>query len=590
MDVGGLGVIKREVRDNGEIWFYVPYQVKNLTFTCYEYKSIPTIPVSLKEGSVYKIKFDCATGGFDRTKRQELRIIVQPVNAEVQLEGVALPVSKNGIYATKPYCGSHTIEVSAENYHSQVYDIILTEPDSTYTLYAHLKQNFGWLQVNGQGNETITINGKSYQLTQNSPSKKIDLKSGSYELQITRPLHKPFVSNVMIEDSVVFNITPSFIPNYKEVYIAAAKNAEIVMNGVSKGYGSWVGKLEYGNYVFETRLKSHTSGVLSMNFNENSGTNIQLPAPTPQYGNLIVNTNVSDANIYLDNKPVNPAALSNLQLLIGDYTLKAEKPGYKSESRKITINEGQTTYESFSLSNIYRVTISGAPSRASIYVDNQLKGGTTFDLVSGEHELELRASGYRKFNKKIKVEHPSQVINVKMAKRYYYPDGAYLTGDVLFNSEGDIWGGMSLGGYMKNINIEVGYQLLFSEDETIYWSSLYGDSEVYNYTANMQCYKIGYGLIILSRLRLTPQIGINYLSVTGKETQYETSDHCGTFIFPVSGKLSFAISPSFDLYASAEYMIPFGKSELYSQLANTSTRINGWSSGLRFGIGLGLFF
>ena len=106
----------------------------------------------------------------------------------------------------------------------------------------------------------------------------------------------------------------------------------------------------------------------------------------------------------------------------------------------------------------------------------------------------------------------------------------------------------------------------------------------------MQCYKVGYGLIILSRLRLTPQIGINYLSVTGKEDQYETSDHCGTFIFPVSGKLSFAISPSFDLYASAEYMIPFGKSELYSQLANTSTRINGWSSGLRFGIGLGLFF
>ena len=57
LDVGGLGVTKREERENGEIWFYVPYQVKNLSFRCQDYNDIPIIPVQLKEATVYTLKF-----------------------------------------------------------------------------------------------------------------------------------------------------------------------------------------------------------------------------------------------------------------------------------------------------------------------------------------------------------------------------------------------------------------------------------------------------------------------------------------------------------------------------------------------------
>ena len=33
LSVGGLSVIKREEKEDGEIWFYVPAQVKNLHFS-----------------------------------------------------------------------------------------------------------------------------------------------------------------------------------------------------------------------------------------------------------------------------------------------------------------------------------------------------------------------------------------------------------------------------------------------------------------------------------------------------------------------------------------------------------------------------
>lgn len=55
LEVGGLGVVDRVEKESGEVWFYVPSQVKNLRFKCAGYKSLAAIPVNFKEGTVYRI-------------------------------------------------------------------------------------------------------------------------------------------------------------------------------------------------------------------------------------------------------------------------------------------------------------------------------------------------------------------------------------------------------------------------------------------------------------------------------------------------------------------------------------------------------
>ena len=55
LSTGGLAVVKREEKPDGEIWFYVPYQVKNLNFTCMGYSPMPPVPVTLKAGAVYRL-------------------------------------------------------------------------------------------------------------------------------------------------------------------------------------------------------------------------------------------------------------------------------------------------------------------------------------------------------------------------------------------------------------------------------------------------------------------------------------------------------------------------------------------------------
>ena len=55
LETGAAGVMERQERENGEIWFWVPYQVKNLKFSCFEYTPLPTIPVKLERGKVYRL-------------------------------------------------------------------------------------------------------------------------------------------------------------------------------------------------------------------------------------------------------------------------------------------------------------------------------------------------------------------------------------------------------------------------------------------------------------------------------------------------------------------------------------------------------
>lgn len=54
LEVGGLGVVKRLEHASGEIWFYVPYQVKNLKFSCATMPTLGPIAVAFQEGNTYR--------------------------------------------------------------------------------------------------------------------------------------------------------------------------------------------------------------------------------------------------------------------------------------------------------------------------------------------------------------------------------------------------------------------------------------------------------------------------------------------------------------------------------------------------------
>ena len=105
--------------------------------------------------------------------------------------------------------------------------------------------------------------------------------------------------------------------------------------------------------------------------------------------------------------------------------------------------------------------------------------------------------------------------------------------------------------------------------------------------------KIGYGFPFSTRLRLTPQIGVNFIKL--KETM-----ESGATVTPADGayaisglislRLSAAIVNHFAASISPEYSFNLIKSDGYKALSEVSPKIKKWSEGFNVKLGITAFF
>ncbi len=56
LETGMVGIMGREEQETGEVWFWVPYQARNLSFKCKGYEPLGPIPVKLQKGKVFRIR------------------------------------------------------------------------------------------------------------------------------------------------------------------------------------------------------------------------------------------------------------------------------------------------------------------------------------------------------------------------------------------------------------------------------------------------------------------------------------------------------------------------------------------------------
>ena len=149
--------------------------------------------------------------------------------------------------------------------------------------------------------------------------------------------------------------------------------------------------------------------------------------------------------------------------------------------------------------------------------------------------------------------------------------------------------GVMLGGYIQNFNMEVSavYGLKTSED--IYWNYNGRDDKhplSLSYRPITFGVRTGYGVIIGTRLRLTPQVGATYLSVNSKggdSKSYAISANAGM-------RVDLGIVPHLSIFATPEMSFAVSKSTIYKQLETVSPNIKGWKEGFNANFGLCVYF
>jgi len=179
-------------------------------------------------------------------------------------------------------------------------------------------------------------------------------------------------------------------PIFAEVQVKTTPEAEIIVNGVSRGKGSWGGRLTPAVYTFEARLPNHRPAVERKTVVSGQPLELTL-TPQPITGSLRVMTTPYDVLITLNGKEYGLSPSTIKDLLVGNYTLTLSKQGYGTVTKSITIADGKTTEVTETLPTGMAVTIASDPAGAQLCIDGTPVGSTPYSgtLAYGSHTIKL---------------------------------------------------------------------------------------------------------------------------------------------------------------------------------------------------------
>ncbi|MBQ7311739.1 MAG: PEGA domain-containing protein [Alistipes sp.] len=286
---------------------------------------------------------------------QHVLFEVSPVgiDAMVQVAGVFLPIKNggNGVVDQLLAPGNYQFIVTAPNYHPYSGEVAVR--DKSVKASVILNPAFGILNINGDsvyGAEVYVDN------TQQNAVSNLQLPSGEHTVRIIKSRYKPYQTVVNILDGHTVSITPTLEPNFASVTIkASSPDVEIWLNDSYKSNGTYTAELDFGSYKVEGRKKSHSSTPQTFYVAESEPKTVELNAPEPIYGSIIVEGNTTNAQVALDGEIIGQLPLKLDNVLIGEHTLTAYKEGYVPYTQTVTITEGVTITVTANLQNTYKV-------------------------------------------------------------------------------------------------------------------------------------------------------------------------------------------------------------------------------------------
>ena len=354
-DVGVLGVV-RVVEHPAEIWVYVPFGIRKITIQHPQLGMLRDyqIPCSIERGRTYVMKI---TAGSVRTivehavTHQFLYMELDPADAMLEIGG-KIKATNDGVYQELVQFGRYDYRAHRMNYHDAVGTVTVSDPDNTTRVKVKLKPAFGHLSVLAGSQSDIT--GAAVYIDDKPageiPIRNMQLSSGTHQIRVIKPMYEIYNGTFTIVDEENKTITPALVADFAEVTVKTNQGAVIYINGEEKGKGSWKGRLSTGSYVFEGRQQGHITSRMPYDITRADQYKvITIPDPTPIYGSLVISSTPSNARITIDDKYIGETPRFIGRQVIGEYSVKVELSGYASQTKKVTVSEGNQSALSFEL-------------------------------------------------------------------------------------------------------------------------------------------------------------------------------------------------------------------------------------------------
>ncbi|MCQ2113482.1 MAG: PEGA domain-containing protein [Bacteroidaceae bacterium] len=609
-----FGTLNSEVKPHGdELWVYVQRNAKTVTIRHPDYKTIEKydLNTTIQPGKTYVmlLTLDNIVTNIKRdVKKQILQFKVSPANekavvkvkkedkGEYELWGA---VDGAGTIDRMLDFGVYDYKVVASDYLKSSGRIKLSDSRTKHVEDVILKPNFGFLEVDGNngatGAEIYVDDVKIGTVPYSDTSTR--WKCGNHQITIKNgDLYKPFYSTFIITQGDITKISPRLESDFAQTTISVDGNAEILIDGQFKGTGSWTGPLKTGEYTIICRKVNHRESSRMITIKPDVSETFVIPSPIPITGSVYISSRPSGATISIDGetKGTTPSLLQDV--LIGSHKVQLKLANHKTEDHDVVIKENETLDLDITLSDMAHMTIDSKPSNAILYIDNHKVGTTPYsaDMASGDYDILIKKRKYKNYSQRVHLDSSTPTKSIKLNRQYLFPNSFYI--QPTFQIGSFMAAGGQIGGYISNGNMEASYLYGMDESEMVYWNAALSDAKPcgYTYRASAIGVKLGYGIIIGTRMRITPQAGTEIVQLSSSnsynlDTSFDASETYAVSS-SISAKFECAITNNFGFYLSPEYTFAVKKGNYYTDMESVSDKIKGFVTGANVKLGVSLFF
>lgn len=388
-EAGALGIVDTK-QETGEVWVWVPRASRKITIkhpklgVLYDFR----YPIEIEAERTYWMKLVTGKTKFiveEDVREQYLVFQISPADAMLEVDDQVWPVSAEGTARRLMNFGTYTYRVQALNYHADAGQVTVDDPDNAKTVQINLRPNFGWIEVNGDGNLKGAAVYIDNTLAGKAPFKSENLKSGKHTVKIVREMYEPYSTTVTVNDNETTQVKPQLTADFAHVTLQVDADAEIWVNDERKGVRTWTGDLANGTYKMECRQANHETSVTRMEItSRRDGEVIRLEPPTPIYGSLAVECTPDMATLFIDGKEEGKAPKLIGKILIGTHELKLTKDGYADYVETVTIAKGQRTQVNATLSRGNKAeetfTVNGVSFTMKLVEGGTFQMGATSEL------------------------------------------------------------------------------------------------------------------------------------------------------------------------------------------------------------------
>lgn len=610
-----FGALRHEVDRNhdGELWIYVQRNAKTVTIKHPRYKTIEKydLGTTIQAGKTYVMKITIDGRVKQNIEyaltKQVLQFKIKPVgeNAMVMVkktdaEGDYEPwgaVDNTGSIDKLLDFGTYDYIVSAPDYISSEGRIKLYDSKQPHVENVTLKPDFGFLTVedtHGISGAQVFVDGE---FVGNIPFKDFNKRwrCGTHTLTVTNgDLYKPYSSTFTISRGDTVRMRPHLTSDFAETTIRVEdnKDAEILIDGKPRGQKSWKGPLKAGRYVITARKENHRETSMSIEVKVDRMETFTIPAPEPITGSVYVSSRPSGATIYIDGEFKGNTPQLIPDVIIGEHKVTLALSNHKTEQYNISVKEGVTENVEGVLSDIARMKIDSKPTNTEIFINGSSVGRTPYEreMPSGDYHILLRRKKYKSFSEMVHLDSSTPVKTITLVRQYQQPNAFYIQ-PFIQAGQSMAFGG-SIGGYICNVNVEAFYAMGMTASEMIYWNSVTTETLErpfsYTYKPTFIGGKVGYGVIVGTRLRVTPQIGYMLVSINGTGNNGDSKGYASSAA--IGCKVDYVVASFLSVNIAPEYDFEVSNSNIFKQLSNVSPKIKSWVSGINCRIGLSLNF